>query len=117
MKITKVKALNYLDHTQDSAGHQKVMEKLSAPRVRYQATRMVKAAQKVHDARRQDVLRARHYDGMWYRMVGKWLQYMGKAHHNWVHEVEWGGVPCAVHALCARCAKSWLFSTTGSSVS
>ena len=28
-----------------------------------------------------------------------------------------GGVPCAVHALCARCAKSWLFSTTGSSVS
>ena len=28
-----------------------------------------------------------------------------------------GGVPCAVHALCAHCAKSWLFSTTGSSVS
>ena len=28
-----------------------------------------------------------------------------------------GGVPCAVPALCARCAKSWLFSTTGSSVS
>ena len=28
-----------------------------------------------------------------------------------------GGVPCAVHALCARCAKSWLFSTTGGSVS
>ena len=28
-----------------------------------------------------------------------------------------GGVPCAVHALCARCAKSWPFSTTGSSVS
>ena len=29
----------------------------------------------------------------------------------------WGGVPCAVHALCARCAKSWPFPTTGSSVS
>ena len=29
----------------------------------------------------------------------------------------YGGVPCAVHALCARCAKSWPFSTTGSSVS
>ena len=28
-----------------------------------------------------------------------------------------GGVPCAVRALCTRCAKSWLFSTTGSSVS
>ena len=28
-----------------------------------------------------------------------------------------GGVPCTVHALCARCAKRWLFSTTGSSVS
>ena len=29
----------------------------------------------------------------------------------------YGGVPCAVRALCARCAKSWPFSTTGSSVS
>ena len=29
----------------------------------------------------------------------------------------WGGIQCAVPALCARCAKSWLFSTTGSSVS
>ena len=28
-----------------------------------------------------------------------------------------GGVPCAVHALCARCAKSWPFSTTGSWIS
>ena len=28
-----------------------------------------------------------------------------------------GGVPCAVRALCACCAKSWPFSTTGSSVS
>ena len=28
-----------------------------------------------------------------------------------------GGVPCAVRALCTRCAKSWMFSTTGSSVS
>ena len=68
---TKVKALNYLDHTQDSVGHQKVMEKLFAPRVRYQATRMVQAAQKVHDAACQDVLIAQHYDGMWYRRVAK----------------------------------------------
>ena len=28
-----------------------------------------------------------------------------------------GGVPCAVRALCTRCAKSRPFSTTGSSVS
>ena len=29
----------------------------------------------------------------------------------------WGRTVRAVHALCARCAKSWPFSTTGSSVS
>ena len=28
-----------------------------------------------------------------------------------------GGVPCAVYALCTRCAKSWPFSTAGSLVS
>ena len=27
---------------------------------------------------------------------------------------QFGGVPCAVHMLCARCAKSRLFSTTSS---
>ena len=65
------------------------MEKLSAPKVRYhQVTRMVQAAQIVHDPGCQDVLRARHYVGMWYRRVGKWLQYMGKAYENWVHEVD-----------------------------
>ena len=83
-----MKALNYLDHTQDSVGYQKVMEKLSAPRVRYQAAGMVQAAQKVHDAGCQDVVRAWHYDGMWYRRVGKWLQYMAKAYQSWVHEVD-----------------------------
>ena len=39
--------------------------------------------------------------------------YKPSVHHRRVC----GGVPCAVHALCARCAKSWLFSTTGSAVS
>ena len=85
---TKVKALNYLDLTQDSAGHQKVTEKLSTPRVRFQTTRMMQAAQNVHDARCQDVLGAQQYDSMWYRRVGKWLQYIGKAYQNWVHEVD-----------------------------
>ena len=73
---TKVKALKYLDHIEDSVGHQKVMEKLSAPMVRYQTTGMLQAAQDVHDAGCQDVLKARHYDVMWYRRVGKWLQYI-----------------------------------------
>ena len=42
---TKVKALKYLDSTQDSIGHQKVMEKLSAPRILTQTARMMQPAQ------------------------------------------------------------------------
>ena len=38
---TKVKALKYLEFTQDTIGHQKVMEKLFAPRIKYQTTRMM----------------------------------------------------------------------------
>ena len=32
---TKVKAIRYLEFTQDTMGHQNVMEKLSAPRIKY----------------------------------------------------------------------------------
>ena len=68
-----VKALEYIEFTQDPIGQQKVMEKLSAPRIRYQTTRIMQEAQNMHDSGCQNVLRTRHYDGMWYRRVGKWL--------------------------------------------
>ena len=61
---------------------------------------MVQAAQKVHDAGCQGVSRAQHYDGMWCRRVGKWLQYMGKAYQTWVHEVDLAYyIPGLRHAL------------------
>ena len=37
----------------------------------------MQAAQDMQDCGCQDVLKARHYGGMWYRRVGKWLKYMG----------------------------------------
>ena len=48
--------------------------------VRYHTMRMMQAAQNVHDTGYQDVLRARHSNGMWDRGVGKFLQYMGKTY-------------------------------------
>ena len=68
---TKVKALKYLEFTQDTIGHQKVMEKLSAPRIKYQTTRIMQEAQDMHNNGSQSVLRDRHSDGIWYRRVGK----------------------------------------------
>ena len=59
---TNVKALKYLEFTQDTIGHQKVMEKLSAPRIKYQTTRMMREAQDTHNNGCQSVLRDRHYD-------------------------------------------------------
>ena len=61
---TKVKALKYLEFTQDTIGHQKVMEKLSAPRIKYQTTRMMHKAQDMHINGCQSSLRDRHYDSM-----------------------------------------------------
>ena len=29
-----------------------------------------------------------HYDGIWYRRVGKWLHYMKKTYQEWQHEVD-----------------------------
>ena len=46
---TKVKALKYLEFTQDAIGHQTVMERLSAPRIKYQTTRMMQEAQDMHN--------------------------------------------------------------------
>ena len=40
----KVKALKYLEFTKDAIGHQKVMEKLSAPRMKDQTTGMMREA-------------------------------------------------------------------------
>ena len=85
---TKVKALKYLEFTQDTIGHQKVMEKLSAPRIKYQTTRMMREAQDMRNNGCQSVLRDRHYDGIWYRRVGKWLHYMEKTYQEWLHEVD-----------------------------
>ena len=66
--------------TQDTIRYQKVMEKLSAPRIKYQTTRMMREAQDMHNNGCQSVLRDRHYDGIWYRRVGKWLHYMEKTY-------------------------------------
>ena len=57
-----------------------VMEKLSAPRIEYQSTRMMREARDMHNNGCQSVLRDRHYDGIWYRRVGKWLHYMEKTY-------------------------------------
>ena len=83
-----MKALKYLEFTQDTIGHQKVMEKLFAPRIKYQTTRMMREAQDMHNNGCESVLRDWHYDGIWYRSVGKWLHYMEKTYQEWLHEVD-----------------------------
>ena len=35
-----------------------------------------------------DFRRDRHYGGIWYRRVGKWLHYMEKTYQEWLHEVD-----------------------------
>ena len=57
----KVKALKYLEFTQDTTGHQKVMEKLSTPKIKYQTTRLMQEAWDMHNNGCQGVLRERHY--------------------------------------------------------
>ena len=84
----KVKALKYLESTQDAIGHQKVMEKLSTPTIKYQTTRMMREAQDMRNNECQSVLRDGHYDGIWCRRVGKWLHHMEKTYHEWQHEVD-----------------------------
>ena len=42
----------------------------------------------MHNNRCQGVLRDRHYDGIWYRRVGKWLHHMEKTYKEWLHEVD-----------------------------
>ena len=42
----------------------------------------------MHNNGCQGVLRDRHYDGIWYRRVGKWLHYMEKTYLEWLHEVD-----------------------------
>ena len=84
----KVKALKYLEFTQDTIGHQKVTEMLSAPRIKYQTTRRMQEAQDMHNNGCLGVLKERHYDGKWYRRVGTWLHYMEKTHQKWLHEVD-----------------------------
>ena len=83
-----MKAPKYLEFTQDTIGHQKVMEKLSIPRIQYQTTSLMRKAQDMHDNGCQGVLGERHYDSMWYRRVGTWLHYMEKTYHKWLHKVD-----------------------------
>ena len=85
---TKVKALKYLEFTQDTIGHQKVMENLSAPRIKYQTTRMMQEAHSMHNHGCQSVLRDRHYNGILYKRMGKWLHHMEKTYQEWLHEVD-----------------------------
>ena len=84
----KVKALKYLEFTHDTIGHQKVTEKLSAPRIKYQTTRLMQEAHEMHSNGCQGVLRERHYDGMWCRRVGTWPHYVEKTYQKWLHEVD-----------------------------
>ena len=42
----------------------------------------------MHNNGCQSVLRDTHYDGIWYRRVGKWLHYMEKTYQEWLHEVD-----------------------------
>ena len=64
---TKVKALKYLEFTQDTIGHQKVTEKLSAPRMKYQTTRMMREAHDTHNngGALSEVRAQCNYLGMW----------------------------------------------------
>ena len=50
----------------------------------------------MHNNGCQSVLRDRHYDGIWYRRVGKWLHYMEKTYQEW-------------HSLLRR-ARVWITS-------
>ena len=45
----KVKPLKYRESANDPVGHQKVVEKLSTPRIKYQTKRMLQAAQDVQN--------------------------------------------------------------------
>ena len=85
---TKLKALTYVVFTQDTFGHQKVMEKLSAPRIKYQTSRMMQEAHDMHNNGCQSVLRDQHYDSIWYRRVDKWPHYVEKTCQEWLHEVD-----------------------------
>ena len=42
----------------------------------------------MHNNGCQSVLRDRHYDGIWYRRVGKWLHHMERTYQEWLHEVD-----------------------------
>ena len=42
----------------------------------------------MHNNGCQSVLRDRHYDGIWYRRVGKWLHHIEKTYQEWLHEVD-----------------------------
>ena len=64
------------------------MEKLSAPTIKYQTTRMMQEAQDIHNNGCQSVLRDRHYDSIGYKRVAKWLHYMEKTCQEWLHEVD-----------------------------
>ena len=83
-----MKALKYLEFTKDTIRHQKVTEKLSAPRIKYQTAKVMQEAQDMHNNGCLGVLIARHYDGMWYWRGGMWLHYMEKTYQNWLHEVD-----------------------------
>ena len=78
----KVKVLQYLEFTQDTIGHQKVMERLPAHTIEYQTTRIMQEVQDMHNNGCQSVLRDRHYDGIWYKRVGRWLHYMEKIYQE-----------------------------------
>ena len=85
---TKVKVLKYLEFTHNTIGHQKVMERLSAPKIKYQTTRIMQEAQDMHNNGCQNVLRDRHYDGIWYGRVSRWLHCMEKIYQEWLHEAD-----------------------------
>ena len=42
----------------------------------------------MHNNGCQSVLRDRHYDGIWFWRVGKWLHCMEKTYQEWLHEVD-----------------------------
>ena len=85
---TKVKALKYLEFTQDTIRHQQVMERLSAPRIKYQTTTIMQEAHDMHNNGCQSVLRDWHHDGIRYRGLGRWLHYMEKIYQEWLHETD-----------------------------
>ena len=72
---SKVKAIKYLDGAPDTKGYQKIACKLCAPWIGHQVQRLLQAAQSIHGYEYQGILQPRHYDGMWYKRVGKWLHH------------------------------------------